>query len=553
MGYEQFFGLTDAPFSLAPDPRYLFDSESHAQALRQLALAIDLREPLVVVTGEIGTGKTLLCRAMLERLGPRTFISVINDPLLDRDDFLKQMLQDFGVLSTDRTIVPTPSRHDLVHALEDFLSSLIALDAHGVVLIDEAQHVQPDVLEQIRLLSNIDAPTGTRLQILLVGQPSLEALLARPDLRQFQQRVTRRIHLEPLAESELKPYIEHRLTVGRTTGSGLIGANELARAIAQWTGDGATVTFSPDAISAVWRASGGLPRLVNVICDGALEAAHDQGVRTIDAGLVEAGAARRLPPPAKIESPTPLDQPASPTPLEPSASLVPHALPTPVVLPASVEPSLSPAPIVPPAGLTPIELFEPDALMSPDVDARAASILTPMESSPKSGRPWKLVAALFVLLAGAAVAFWFGQRAPASPRAMAPAPSSGSGSAAVAPGSSAVPAPANAPPQEPPVAAAPARVPSPAAAPEPAPAAPAERNQTGGAFEIVVASFRTEARATSVAAQVSAAGLAVRQRAVGEWQQVIAGPFASREEAAGAQQRLERAGLSGTNIVSTKP
>src|ERR1700704_1124674 len=152
MGYEQFFGLSDAPFSLAPNPRYLFESASHAHALQELASAIQRREPLVIVTGEIGSGKTLLCRTVLQRLDGRTFISVINNPLLGRDDLLKQMLQDFGVISTDRATAPAASRHDLVHALEGFLTSLISLDAHAVVMIDEAQHMQPEVLEQVRLL-----------------------------------------------------------------------------------------------------------------------------------------------------------------------------------------------------------------------------------------------------------------------------------------------------------------------------------------------------------------------------------------------------------------
>src|SRR4051812_15817812 len=169
MSYEQFFGLTDAPFSLAPDPRYLFGSASHSQAVQQLTHAIERREPLLVVTGEIGTGKTLLCRTVLQRADRRTFVSVIHNPLLEREEFLTQLLQDFGIVSADRAApAAMGSRHDRVHALEDFLASLVALDAHAVVIIDEAQHVQPDVLEQIRLLSNVDAPSGTRLQILLV-------------------------------------------------------------------------------------------------------------------------------------------------------------------------------------------------------------------------------------------------------------------------------------------------------------------------------------------------------------------------------------------------
>ena len=211
---EQFFGLQEAPFSMAPDPRYLFESASHVTALTQLALAIERREPLVVVTGEIGTGKTLLCRLVLERQKRQTFVSIINNSLLGRDDLLKQLLQDFGVISKDRTMALEASRHDLVHALEDFLASLITLRAHAVVIIDEAQHIQFDVLEQIRLLSNIGEARGTALQIILVGQGDLDAILLRPEMRHFQQRVSRRLRLEPLSAEELPLYIEHRLSSG---------------------------------------------------------------------------------------------------------------------------------------------------------------------------------------------------------------------------------------------------------------------------------------------------------------------------------------------------
>ena len=290
MGYEQFFGLHDSPFSLAPNPRYLFESASHAAALQQLAYAIERREPVIVMTGEIGIGKTMLCRTVLQRFDRRTFVSVINNPLLGPDDLLRQMLQDFGVLSMDRATIPGTSRHDLTHALEDFLSSLIALEAHAVVLIDEAQHLQPEVLEQIRLLSNVSAPSGTMLQIILVGQLDLESLLTRPDLRQFQQRVSRRIRLAPLGEYELQAYIDHRLAIGRSAGSRMPGAGELARALDEWAGDREGVTFTPDAVQAIWRWSGGLPRLVNLLCDRALEAAYAQQLHRVDGALVEAAA-----------------------------------------------------------------------------------------------------------------------------------------------------------------------------------------------------------------------------------------------------------------------
>src|ERR1700676_3033400 len=126
-GYERFFGLNETPFSLAPNPRFLFESASHAAALAQVTYALERREPLVVITGEIGTGKTLLCRTVLQRLERKTFLSIINDPLLERDDLLKQLLQGFGVISQDRTKLTRTSRHDLIETLEAFLTSLVPI------------------------------------------------------------------------------------------------------------------------------------------------------------------------------------------------------------------------------------------------------------------------------------------------------------------------------------------------------------------------------------------------------------------------------------------
>ena len=180
-----------------------------------MANALERREPLVVITGDIGTGKTLLCRTVLKRLPFKTFLSVINDPLLEADDLVKEMLKDFGVIAKDPARFRGATRHELVQTLHAFLSSLAPIQAHAVVMIDEAQHLRPDVLEQIRLLSNIDDSRGTILQIILVGQLSLEPLLSRPELRQLQQRVSRRFALEPLNRDEVQQYIEHRLALAR--------------------------------------------------------------------------------------------------------------------------------------------------------------------------------------------------------------------------------------------------------------------------------------------------------------------------------------------------
>jgi general secretion pathway protein A len=491
--YEQFFGLQEAPFSLAPNPRYLFESASHAAALAQLTYAIERREPLVVMTGEIGTGKTLLCRTVLDRLERKTFVSIINNPLLERDDFLNQLLQDFGVISKDRTLATTPSRHDLVHALEDFLASLVVLDAHAVVIIDEAQHVQPDVLEQIRLLSNIDDAKGTMLAIILAGQPDLEAVLARPELRQFHQRVSRRIRLEPLTADELPMYIDRRLAVGRTPRSQMPGAGDLAEAIAEWEGARAAVTFTPEAIDVIWRFSGGLPRIVNLLCDRALEAACGQRLRTIDAVLVDtAAAALGLKPQPAPPAPSPQIQSAA------DADRIPIA-------------------------------FEP-----------ASAIVR-----PRGNRVAGLVAVIVVLT----IAVWFSLRGSTRSAGTPSAPTQSPASIPPPPvlrsepppsGSGRDPAPSQTTAPRPPAAAAPAAAGSAVSAGDTA----AER------FDIVVASFRTEARANSVATEVSALGVPVRQRLSGGWQQVVAGPFPSREEAAAAQQRLAGAGLTDTHVVA---
>ena len=290
-GYERFFGLNETPFSLAPNPRFLFASDSHAAALAQVAYALERREPLVVITGEIGTGKTLLCRTVPQRLERKTFVSVINDPLLERDDLLKQLLRDFGVISKDPTRLTQASRHELIQTLQAFLASLVPIQAHAVVIIDEAQHLQPDVLEQIRLLSNIDDERGTLLQIILVGQTDLEPLLSRPELRQFQQRVSRRFQLKPLNANEVQQYIEHRLALARGTAPSQTAAvRELEPATGTREESKPGVEFTPDAIQAVSKLSGGLPRVINLVCDRSLETAYVFRLRTIDSPVINTAA-----------------------------------------------------------------------------------------------------------------------------------------------------------------------------------------------------------------------------------------------------------------------
>jgi general secretion pathway protein A len=499
VSYERFFGLHDAPFSLAPDPAYLFESQQHASALQQLSYAIERHEPVIVMTGEIGTGKTLLCRAVLQRFDRQTFVSVINDPLLDRDDLLRRMLEDFGVLSGDRAKIASVGRHELVHALEDFLASLGRLDAHAVVIIDEAQHLQPEVLEQIRLLCNIDTPKGTLLQIVLSGQLDLESLLARPELRQVQQRVSRRIRLEPLSKEELRSYIDHRLAVGRVARSQLPGSGELARALEEWDGHGAGVSFTPDAVEAVWRRSAGLPRVINVLCDRALEEAHRDRVSTVDARLVERAESRLEPAGERLPAPIADGAESPPSSLSPVADALEWGRPATQRRPMRSIASLAGLVIV--GGLVGWFAVSGPWRSARAVDRSAPSVVPPRATSPV-----------------------------ASPKAATPMPSV----------TAATPAPA---PAEP----APRAAPQAARASLPTTTVPA--TASGDAFEIVVASFRTEARAAEAMSQVQGAGVPARQRATGGWQQVIAGPFSSREQAEASRARLDRVGFPGTQII----
>ncbi len=551
-GYEAFFGLKESPFSLTPNPRFLFESATLMAALEQITYALRRREPLIVNTGDIGTGKTMLCRTVLDRLERLTFLSIIADPLLGRDDLLKQILEDFGVISKGRTKLVQPSRHELIRALQEFLISLIPLQAHAVVMIDEAQHLHPDVLEEIRLLSNIEADQGTQLQIVLVGQTDLEAALKRPDMRQFQQRVTRRFRLEPLDAREGRQYIEHRLRIAAETGS---AAQE-------------STVFTSDAMDAAARLSGGLPRVMNIICDRALEAAFAQRRHVVDlAAVASAAGALGIATTAEPALPAPPALSDFDRLFEEAAASAPHP---------SVGPSRASSP-APPAVLslpnlpdrrslaTPAKVdlpHLPDPPDLPELPVRSAiedSYQDEIEGldgatfEPRiETHNIRRYAVAGLAVAAVAVAVWFGSRTASAPPA---APSTAP--IATAPPASNVPAPpATAPAPETTPAATPTEPSQPAPTtvtpPAPDPAASAvEPPGSGGRFEIVVASFRTDSRTATVAEQVAALGLPYRTRTVGDgWRQVLAGPFASRAEAEAAQQRLDDAGLGASQIVA---
>src|SRR5687768_7389322 len=216
--YETYYGLAEPPFSLSPTPRFAFRSASYAIALDEVRRALDRREGFIVITGEVGTGKSMLCRAAMQETSQNTFVSLILDPCVTAEELLAQVLSDFGVLDRDarspRRIAPAPL-HQLIVVLQRFLVSLAPLGGRAVIIIDEAQHLHPVLLEQLRLWTNFDADGPPLLQIVLSGQPELDELLARPEMRQVRQRVARRCVLTGLVHDEVAEYIDHRMAVAR--------------------------------------------------------------------------------------------------------------------------------------------------------------------------------------------------------------------------------------------------------------------------------------------------------------------------------------------------
>ena len=254
--YEDYYGFTEKPFSLTPDPKFLYLSESHKSAFDLLQYAIRRREGFVVVTGDIGTGKTTLCRAILGQLDPRTFTALVLNPFLAEEDLITLILQDFGVVSRDeikRGRLAGVSKQELIDTLNEFLLSLLPIGGRAIVIIDEAQNLPAQVLEQIRILSNLETDKEKLLQVVLVGQLNLQAVLRAPEMRQLDQRVSLRYQLNPLTREETAGYVAHRLQVAGGSGA---------------------VSFSPKALDLVHRFSGGTPRLINLLCDRALLGAY---------------------------------------------------------------------------------------------------------------------------------------------------------------------------------------------------------------------------------------------------------------------------------------
>ena len=257
--YTTHFGLREMPFSITPDPAYLYLSAHHQEALGHLLYGTGQYGGFVQLTGEVGTGKTTIIRTLLEQKLENVDVAVVLNPRQNEQEFVASICDELGVKYPKRGA----TLKTLVDALNVHLIQAHAENRRTVVIIDEAQNLRPEVLEQVRLLTNLETHKEKLLRIMLVGQPELATLLARPDLRQLAQRITARYHLTPLDAGETAKYIEHRLSVA-----------------------GGAQLFSARAIAAIHQHSRGVPRLVNILCDRALLGAYAAGVRQVTPDLV---------------------------------------------------------------------------------------------------------------------------------------------------------------------------------------------------------------------------------------------------------------------------
>lgn len=263
--YTSFFGLSEKPFAITPDPRYLYLSERHAEALAHLLYGINESGGFIQLTGEVGTGKTTVVRTLLSRVPHHADVAVILNPRVSPIEFLLTICEELGVgvVETDRDSVK-----QLVDALNRRLLSAHAEGRRIIVIVDEAQNLSAEVLEQVRLLTNLETPTHKLLQIVLIGQPELRELLDRTDLRQLAQRITGRYHLQPLSADETKGYVRHRLRVAGVSAE----------------------IFTAGALAEVHRLAGGIPRVINVCCDRALLGAYTRETRKVTPSLVRRAA-----------------------------------------------------------------------------------------------------------------------------------------------------------------------------------------------------------------------------------------------------------------------
>lgn len=254
--YREYFGLKELPFSIAPDPRYLYMSNQHQEALAHLVYGINSEGGFVVLTGEVGTGKTTVCRCLLEQIPENCDIAFILNPKLTVEELLATVCDELGISHPEGNT----SIKVFVDRINDFLLDAHARGRKTVLIIEEAQNLNTEVLEQVRLLTNLETNQRKLMQIIMLGQPEFREMLSRPELRQLAQRVTARYHLGSLSRKEVAAYVNHRLAVAGTHSK----------------------LFPDSTIGKLYRLSGGIPRLINLLCDRALLGAYVQGQDRID-------------------------------------------------------------------------------------------------------------------------------------------------------------------------------------------------------------------------------------------------------------------------------
>lgn len=259
--YEEYFKLKEPPFNVTPDPRFIFFSRKHLDAFSSLLYGIESRKGFILITGEIGAGKTTLCRAVLDNIRGRAHTAIVLNPCLSELLLLKTITDDFGLSAKAR------NKKECFDSLNRFVLEEFHKGFNSVLIIDEAQDLTTKALEQIRLLSNLETNREKLLQIVLVGQPELKDILNQPSLAQLRQRIGVRFHLTALDVKETEEYIRHRLTVA--------GGADIEN------------PFTNDAINIIYEHSKGVPRVINKLCDLSLLAAYGRSVYEVDLKLAE--------------------------------------------------------------------------------------------------------------------------------------------------------------------------------------------------------------------------------------------------------------------------
>ena len=270
--YEAFYGLKEQPFAISTDPKFLFLSAPHRRAYDELMHGISRDESLMLLTGETGSGKTTLCRAVVSATGDRTFSSILHQPYMTGPEMLKLILRDFGMVSKEELRRGALAGADVPHlmeVLETFLASLAAVQARAIVVIDEAQSLSPTLLDEVRMLTAFERDGKRLVQIILCGQPMLLNTLKTEPMYALNERITRRVVLTPLSDAEVEAYIYHRLSIA---------------------GGGDKIGFEPDALRLIAELSRGLPRRVNVLADRTLQEGRIEGAARITVLLVKRAA-----------------------------------------------------------------------------------------------------------------------------------------------------------------------------------------------------------------------------------------------------------------------